>query len=160
MREPLPSIWKFPSSPSTWFPFHSTSLLHFPQMQAPSYSHSSSRPPFLHQLLSPSPPTPSLISPHSLADKLPVPSRLYQSHTCSSSFFLTNFFSKGFICCCKKCQDLFCESSSSISFWSHVTYFQILPTQPPTKEDDVPGTMEWTQTWRQSPALPYINEDA
>ena len=76
------------------------------QMPAPSYSHSSSRPPFLHRLLSPSPPTPSLMSPHSLAEKLPVPSTLYRSHTCSSSFFLTSFFSKGFICCCKKCRDL------------------------------------------------------
>lgn len=41
-------------------------------MLAPSYSHSSSRPPFLHRLLSLSPPTPFLIAPHSLAEKLPV----------------------------------------------------------------------------------------
>lgn len=103
--EPLPSFWKFPSSP-----FYPISLS---QHLTPSLS-PDSRSKLLtflklaslsHPLLSPSPQTPSRISHHSFADKLPVPSGHYWDHT-RSLYFLTSFFSKGFICGCENCPHL------------------------------------------------------
>lgn len=87
-------------------PFCSTSLLHFPQMLAPSYSHSSSRLPFSTDSYLCHLQLPFLIAPHSFFSReAPVPSRLYRSHTHAPHLFSSpSFFSKGFICCCKKCR--------------------------------------------------------
>ena len=49
---PSPQSGQFLPLPSTQFPSHRTSLVHFPQFLGPNYWHSSSPPPFLHLLCS------------------------------------------------------------------------------------------------------------
>lgn len=70
---PFPPSGSFLPLPSTQFPFHSTSLLHFPQIPGPNYLHSSSLPPFL-------------IRSYLLHLKLPLESLIILSQT--SSLFL------------------------------------------------------------------------